>query len=60
MRPVDDAFGKEVIKPVEEALVNTCLFVDNHYTYTAKRTEDDYLDDDASVSDGDDVAIEED
>ena len=39
IRPIDDEFDEEAIEPAEEALVNTCKRVDNHYTYTAQKTE---------------------
>ena len=39
IRPIDDEFDEEAIEPAEEALVNMCKRVDNHYTYTAQKTE---------------------
>ena len=39
IRSIDDEFDEEAIEPAEEALVNTCKRVDNHYTYTAQKTE---------------------
>ena len=40
IRPIDDEFDEEAIEPAEEALVNTCKSVDNHYTYTAQKTDE--------------------
>ena len=42
------------IEPAEEALVNTCKHVDNHYTYTAQKTEeaDSDSDDDDDIDSG--------
>ena len=33
LRPVDSILDEEKFEPVEEALVNTCTYVDIHYTY---------------------------
>ena len=53
IRPVDDAFNKEAIEPVEEALVNTCKHVDSHYTYTAQNTREDDSDNDSDSREND-------
>ena len=59
IRPVNSVLDKEAIEPVEEALVNTCKHVDSHYTYTAKRGEEDHSDDESgsigNAPDGDDL-----
>ena len=51
IRPVYDAFDEEAIKPVEEALVNTCKRADSQYTYTAQKSEKDDSDDDSNSGD---------
>ena len=47
MRPVDSILDEEKIEPVEEALINTCTYVDIHYTYTANMGQSNDIDNDS-------------
>jgi hypothetical protein len=39
--PIPCAFGDETImEPMEEALVNSCLVLNDHYTITTTKTQD--------------------
>ena len=47
LRPIDSILDEEKIEPVEEALINTCTYVDIHYTYTANMGQSNDIDNDS-------------